>query len=214
MHSHFTIHRPSPHKTLQLELNIPGEHNVLNAAAAVAVATDEGIDDQSIIHGLLNFQGVGRRFQVYGEFEVKDGRAMLVDDYGHHPREVEAVINAVRKGWPEKRLVMIYQPHRYTRTRDLYDDFVQVLSQVDVLIMLEVYSAGEEFIAGADARSLCRSIRQRGHVDPIHVDSLEAVPEVVSGQVRGGDLVLTQGAGNVGTLSASLARYFLGEESA
>lgn len=204
--STFKVHRPNGSSTLSLELNIPGEHNVLNAAAAVAVATDEGVDDQSIANALKKFQGVGRRFQIYGEFEVKGGRAMLVDDYGHHPREVDAVIKAVRKGWPEKRLVMIYQPHRYTRTRDLYEDFVAVLSQVDVLIMLDVYTAGEEFIPGADSRSLCRSIRQRGGIDPIFAESLEVVPAIVAEQVKGGDLVITQGAGNVGSLSATLAK--------
>lgn len=206
IHSTFKVHRPNGASTLSLELNIPGEHNVLNAAAAVAVATDEGVDDKSIFNGLKKFQGVGRRFQIYGEFNVAKGRAMLVDDYGHHPREVDVVIKAIRKGWPEKRLVMIYQPHRYTRTRDLYEDFVAVLSQVDVLIMLDVYTAGEEYIAGADARSLCRSIRQRGPVDPIFAESIEAVPDIVMEQVRGDDLVITQGAGNVGSLAVTLAK--------
>lgn len=204
--SHFEVVRPDGHGRLSLELNIPGEHNVLNATAAIAVATDEGVDDIAIINGLRKFQGVGRRFQIYGEYAVQGGKAMLVDDYGHHPREVEAVIRTVRTGWPDKRLVMIYQPHRYTRTRDLYEDFVAVLSQVDVLIMLDVYSAGEEFIPGADARSLCRSIRQRGNVDPIFAERLEDVPAVVAEQVRGGDLVITQGAGNVGSLSSVLAK--------
>lgn len=203
--SHFTVHRPAGHAPITIELNIPGEHNVLNAAAAVAVATDEGIDDRAIIEGLRKFQGVGRRFQIYGEFEVKGGKAMLVDDYGHHPREVDAVIRTVRAGWPDRRLVMIYQPHRFTRTRDLYEDFVSVLSQVDLLIMLDVYSAGEEFIPGADARSLCRSIRQRG-VEPVYAESIEAVPALVADHVRGGDIVITQGAGNVGSLSATLSQ--------
>lgn len=202
--SSFTVHRPAGHAPVHIELNIPGEHNVLNAAAAVAVATDEGIEDKAIIEGLRKFQGVGRRFQVYGEFEVQGGHAMLVDDYGHHPREVDAVIRTVRTGWPDRRLVMIYQPHRFTRTRDLYEDFVSVLSQVDLLIMLDVYSAGEEFIPGADARSLCRSIRQRG-IEPVFAESIEAVPDIVAGLVRGGDIVITQGAGNVGSLSATLS---------
>lgn len=207
--STFVVHRPAGYGKLMLELNIPGEHNVLNAAAAVAVATDEGVDDKAIIDGLKKFQGVGRRFQIYGEFSVDGGRAMLVDDYGHHPREVDAVIKAIRKGWPEKRVVMIYQPHRYTRTRDLYEDFVAVLSQVDVLIMLDVYTAGEEHIAGADARSLCRSIRQRGTVDPIFAESIDAVPDIVMEQVQGDDLVITQGAGNVGSLAVTLAQRLL-----
>jgi UDP-N-acetylmuramate--alanine ligase len=204
--SSFEVVRPEGRSTLKLELNIPGAHNVLNAAAAVAVATDEGVDDEAIANGLKKFQGVGRRFQIYGEFAVRGGEAMLVDDYGHHPREVDAVIKTVRAGWPERRLVMIYQPHRYTRTRDLYEDFVAVLSQVDVLILLDVYAAGEDFIPGADARSLCRSIRQRNSVDPIFAEKLEDVPAIVAEQVRGGDLVITQGAGNVGSLSSVLAK--------
>jgi len=207
--SHFNVHRPEGLSTLAIELNIPGEHNVLNAAAAVAVATDEGVNDLAIQEGLRKFQGVGRRFQIYGEYEVKGGKAMLVDDYGHHPREVAAVIKTVRSGWPDKRLVMIYQPHRYTRTRDLYEDFVAVLAQVDVLILLDVYSAGEEFIAGADSRSLCRSIRQRmspqQSFEPIYAESMSAVPDIVAKHVRGGDMVMTQGAGNVGSLAATLS---------
>jgi len=207
--SHFRVHRPEGLSTLEIELNIPGEHNVVNAAAAVVVATDEGVADRAIQEGLRKFQGVGRRFQIYGEYEVSGGKAMLVDDYGHHPREVSAVINTVRSGWPDKRLVMIYQPHRYTRTRDLYEDFVAVLSQVDVLILLDVYSAGEAFIPGADSRSLCRSIRQRlsaqQGVEPIYVDDMNKVPEIVAKQVRGGDIVMTQGAGNVGTLAVTLS---------
>ena len=209
MQSQFKVHRPEGLSTLSIELNIPGEHNVLNAAAAVAVASDEGVDDLAIREGLRKFQGVGRRFQIYGEFAVKDGKAMLVDDYGHHPREVAAVIKAVRNGWPDRRLVMIYQPHRYTRTRDLYEDFVAVLTQVDVLIMLDVYSAGEEFIPGADSRSLCRSIRQRAGLqkgqEPIFAESMAAVPDIVADIVRGGDIVITQGAGNVGSLANTLS---------
>ena len=131
---------------------------------------------------------------------------MLVDDYGHHPREVESVINAVRKGWPERRLVMVYQPHRYTRTRDLYEDFVQVLSKVDVLLLLDVYSAGETFIAGADSRALARSIRQRGQVDPVFVENIDAVPAVLAPLLAAGDIVVTQGAGNIGSLASALAR--------
>jgi len=207
--SQFDISRPGDLPDLHVELSIPGEHNVLNAAAAIVVASDEGLDDKAILQGLKKFQGVGRRFQCYGEFDVEGGKAMLVDDYGHHPREVEAIVDTVRKGWPDKRLVMIYQPHRYSRTRDLYDDFVKVLSRVDVLIMLDVYSAGEDFISGADSRSLCRSIRQLGDVDPIFAESLDQLPDIVSKQVRGGDLVITQGAGNVGSVAVDLAARLL-----
>ncbi len=205
MKSTFTVLRPE-HGPITATINLPGLHNVQNATAAIAVATDEGIDDDVIVRALAKFQGVGRRFQVYGEYPVGKGQAMLVDDYGHHPREVESVINAVRKGWPERRLVMVYQPHRYTRTRDLYEDFVQVLSKVDVLLLLDVYSAGETFIAGADSRALARSIRQRGQVDPVFVENIDAVPAVLAPLLAAGDIVVTQGAGNIGSLASALAR--------
>lgn len=130
---------------------------------------------------------------------------MLVDDYGHHPTEVDATIKAARAGWPDKRLVMIFQPHRYTRTRDLYDDFAHVLSQVDVLLMLDVYPAGESPIPGADSRSLCRTIRGRGKIDPILVTDVDTLPELLSQAVRGNDLILVQGAGNIGKLARKLA---------
>ena len=190
---------------LAVELHMPGRHNVLNATAAIAVASDEGIDDASIIAGLERYQGVGRRFQQYGDLAIADGSVRLVDDYGHHPTEVAATISGVRQAWPDKRLVMVYQPHRYTRTRDLYEDFASVLSTVDVLLMLDVYSAGEDPIAGADSRSLCRSIRGRGQIDPIFVEKPEQVAEALKGVVRDGDIVLTQGAGNIGALAADLA---------
>ncbi|WP_075185864.1 UDP-N-acetylmuramate--L-alanine ligase [Teredinibacter haidensis] len=203
----FKVIRPGDKSMLKLKLNMPGSHNVLNATAAVAVATDEGINDEAICNGLDKFLGVGRRFQVYGEFNVGEGdTAMLVDDYGHHPREVAATIKAVRDGWPARRLLMIYQPHRYTRTRDLYEDFVDVLSSVDQLILLEVYSAGEEPIQGADGRHLSRSIRNRGVIDPIFVEGVEGVPAVVKDIVKPGDVVITQGAGNVGALATELAK--------
>ena len=190
---------------LAVTLNLPGQHNALNAAAAIAVATEDGIDDEAITRALARFEGVGRRFQQFGEFETGNGKAMLVDDYGHHPSEVRVTINAVRAGWAERRLVMIFQPHRYSRTRDLYDDFADVLSKVDVLIMLDVYAAGEEPIPGADGRALCRSIRQRGQLDPIFVATPAEVPFVLAGLLKEGDLVLTQGAGNVGALARTLA---------
>ena len=208
--SYFKVHRPDGKAALDIELNIPGSHNVLNATAAIAVATDEGIDDAAICEGLSKFGGVGRRFEIYGEFPVstgggRGGEAMLVDDYGHHPREVAATIKAVRDSWPERRLVMVFQPHRFTRTRDLYEDFVQILSSSDALVLTEVYSAGEEPIPGADSRSLCRSIRQRGLVDPIFADSIEAVPDIVRDIVEPGDIVITQGAGSVSKLVKMLA---------
>lgn len=201
----FTVARPGGLAPLTITLGMPGEHNVLNATAAVAVATDEGISDADIIRGLENFQGVGRRFQRYGDLPVAGGSVTLVDDYGHHPTEVAATIAAARQAWPERRLLMIYQPHRYTRTKDLYEDFARVLSDVDALLMLEVYSAGEDPIPGADSRSLCRSIRQRGQVEPVYVDRVESVVDVLRSVARPGDVVLTQGAGNIGALAQQLA---------
>lgn len=208
----FEVLRPEG-DPLAIELNIPGMHNVLNATAVVAVALDEGISDSAIQEGLKYFAGVGRRFQIYGNYSVTsgtdkagEGDAMLVDDYGHHPREVAVTIQAIRDGWPDRRLVMVYQPHRYTRTRDLYEDFVEVLSSVDVLVLLEVYSAGEDPIPGADGRHLSRSIRLRGQVEPIFVEGIDAVPGVIKDIVRPGDIVITQGAGTVGTLAAELAK--------
>ncbi|MBU2885403.1 UDP-N-acetylmuramate--L-alanine ligase [Gilvimarinus agarilyticus] len=191
---------------LSVKINIPGEHNILNALAVVAVALDEGVSPQAIVQGLESFTGVGRRFQVYGEFPVSEGNAMLVDDYGHHPREVAATIKAIRDGWPDRRLVMVYQPHRFSRTRDLFEDFVDVLSGVDALVMLEVYSAGEEPVPGADGRTLCRSIRNRGLIDPIFVEGVDGVPAVIQDVVQAGDIVITQGAGNVGALAVELAK--------
>lgn len=189
-----------------IEIGIPGRHNVLNALAAFATASDEGVPDQVIAEGLSRFDGVGRRFQVFGEFNTNAGEVMLVDDYGHHPTEVDATIKAVRDGWGDKRLVMIYQPHRFSRTRDLYEDFVDVLSRVDVLLLMEVYPAGEEPIAGADSRSLCRSIRQRGLVDPIFIARPEEVESVLADVLQDGDLLLAQGAGDIGALALRLAQ--------
>lgn len=205
----FKVKRPDGKPILELSLNMPGRHNVLNATATVAVATDEGVSDEAIKQGLKDFEGVGRRFQIYGEYAIGENEqdtVMLVDDYGHHPTEVAVTIQAVRDGWPERRLVMVYQPHRYSRTRDLYEDFVAVLSSVDQLILLEVYSAGEDPIQGADSRHLSRTIRNRGHVDPIFVEGIEGVPAVVNDILKPGDILITQGAGNIGILAKELAK--------
>ncbi|WP_404419777.1 UDP-N-acetylmuramate--L-alanine ligase [Marinospirillum sp.] len=202
----FRVQRPHGLPDLQIGLSSPGRHNVLNTLAAIAVATDEGIADEDIVQGLRNFQGVGRRFQQLGNFPVADGEVMLVDDYGHHPREVEAVIKAVREGWPERRLVMLYQPHRFSRTRDLYEDFVKVLSGVDTLVLLDVYAAGEPAIPGADGRSLSGSIRQRGKVDPLFVDDPDELENLLAGVLQPGDILLTQGAGDIGALAQRLAK--------
>ncbi|MEX1196667.1 MAG: UDP-N-acetylmuramate--L-alanine ligase [Pseudohongiellaceae bacterium] len=200
----FRVERPDGLPPLSVSLNIPGRHNALNATAAIVVATDEGIADEHICGALNRFEGVGRRFEIQGTFPIRDGEVMLLDDYGHHPSEVRATIEALRAGWPGARLVMIYQPHRFSRTRDLYDDFVKVLSDVDVLLMLDVYAAGEPSIPGADARSLCGSIRQRGRIDPIYVENENEVQHVLTDVLRDGDIVITQGAGSVGALARRL----------
>ena len=205
--AYFQVDRPEGLSSLKIKLNIPGRHNMLNATAAIAVATDEGLEDAAICAGLTGFQGVGRRFEVYGNYPVAGGAgtALLVDDYGHHPSEVKATVQAVREGWPQRRLALIFQPHRYTRTRDLYDDFVEVLSEVDVLIIVPVYTAGEEEIPSATSRHLCRAIRQRGKVDPVYAESIEAAPDILKSLVKPGDIVMTQGAGSVSKLVKLLA---------
>ncbi len=205
MQTHLVVGRPGGRSSLALTLNMPGEHNALNAAAVVAVATELGVADAAINTGLATFAGVGRRFSALGDLCWAQGAALLVDDYGHHPTEVAATLDAARQACPERRLVMVYQPHRFTRTRDLYEDFVAVLSRCEVLILLEVYAAGEEPIAGADSRSLTRSIRQRGAVEPIFVSDIADVPKVLLNVLQDGDLLLTQGAGNIGRLAQQLA---------
>ncbi|UTW09946.1 UDP-N-acetylmuramate--L-alanine ligase [Pseudomonas benzenivorans] len=203
MQTHFTVLRRD-REPLDVSVNMPGNHNVLNSLATIAIATDEGISDEAIVQGLSGFQGVGRRFQVYGDLPVDGGSVMLVDDYGHHPREVAAVIKAVRGGWPERRLVMVYQPHRFSRTRDLYDDFVQVLADANVLLLMEVYPAGEEPIPGADSRQLCHSIRQRGQLDPIYIERGIELAPLIKPLLRAGDILLCQGAGDIGGLAPQL----------
>lgn len=200
----FSVSRPGAAGDLSVELNLPGEHNVRNALAAIAVASDEGASDAAILSALARFEGVGRRFATTDNVRLGDANVTMVDDYGHHPTEVAAVIDTARRMWPDRRLVMTYQPHRYSRTRDLYDDFRRVLSGVDALVLLDVYSAGEEPIAGADSRSLAQSIRDARGLDPLHAPELDDAHQLLSQIARDGDVVITQGAGNVSTLSARL----------
>jgi UDP-N-acetylmuramate--alanine ligase len=209
--SQFIVHRAN-REDLTIQLNLPGKHNALNAAAAIAVAMEDDIEDEAILSALNKFEGIGRRFEQYGEFDTGRGKAMLVDDYGHHPTEVQATINAAREGWPEKRLIMAYQPHRYTRTRDLYEDFARVLAQVDQLLLLDVYPAGEMPIAGADSRSLCRTIRQQSGKEPIFVSSPEELPGILANIIQDDDLIMTQGAGNIGSVVKILAKLELNIE--
>ncbi|MDE8034343.1 UDP-N-acetylmuramate--L-alanine ligase [Actinobacillus equuli subsp. haemolyticus] len=201
---HYTVVCPNGER-IDVLLNVPGKHNALNATAALAVAKEEGIANEAILAALADFQGAGRRFDQLGSFIRPNGKVMLVDDYGHHPTEVDVTIKAARSGWEDKRVVMIFQPHRYSRTRDLFDDFVQVLSQVDALIMLEVYAAGEAPIVGADSKALCRSIRNLGKVDPILVSDTDQLGEVLDQIIQDGDLILAQGAGSVSRISRGLA---------
>lgn len=209
MQTRFTVLRKD-REPLTVTLSIPGLHNVLNALAAIGIATDEGVSDAAICRALEGFTGVGRRFQIQGEFPIDGGVVKLVDDYGHHPKEVEATIKAARQSHPNHRLVMLFQPHRYSRTRDCFEDFVDVLSHVDVLLLLDVYPAGEKPIVGADSRSLARSIRLRGQVEPILVEPHDTQLEpVLRSVLQAGDLLLTQGAGNVGAVSNDLARHQL-----
>jgi UDP-N-acetylmuramate--alanine ligase len=208
----FTVCRQG-RENLDIALNMPGRHNVQNALAAIAVATDLDVADEHIVIGLNGFSGVGRRFQVLGDYPAKQGTATLVDDYGHHPREVAATIDAIREGWPGRRLVMVYQPHRYSRTRDLYEDFVDVLSRVDVLVLLDIYPAGEEPINGADGPSLWDSIRLRGQVDPVFVERGAAVAPILEKILHDGDLLLTQGAGDIGQISRALLEKIQLEDS-
>ena len=201
--SYFTVEREGK-APFDMSVNLPGQHNVLNALAAIAVADDEGIADQAIEKALKDFAGIGRRFEQLADLQTDSGKMVLVDDYGHHPSEVKATIKAMRNGWPEKRLVMIFQPHRYSRTRDLYEDFVEVLSEVDCLLLLDVYAAGETPIMTADSKTLAGSIRQRGQLDPIYVSDVKKLPELLAAQLTDGDMVITQGAGNIGAISRDL----------
>lgn len=192
------------HDDMTVTLNLPGEHNVRNALAAIAIAQELQIDDAVVCKALSEFQGIGRRFQMLGCLALPEGEALLVDDYGHHPTEVAAAIQAARAGWPKHRLVVVFQPHRYSRTRDLLDDFAEVLSTVDVLLLAEVYSAGETPIEGADGRAIARSIRKRGRVEPIFVESIETLADDLLPVLKPDDLVLTLGAGNIGAVAEGL----------
>ncbi len=200
----FGVRRKNLGSDLKVRVNMPGRHNVLNALAAIAIATDEGIDDKDVIKGLEDFGGVSRRFQMHGRFGQGDGEFLLVDDYGHHPTEVKATINAVRNGWPDRRLVMVYQPHRFTRTLELFDQFVDVLSQVDRLILLDTYSAGEEPIEGATGEDLYRQLGLKTNLDITFAESMSDVPVLLEELIEPNDFVITQGAGETAQLAAAL----------
>ncbi len=201
---HFSVTRRGEENWLRATLNLPGKHNVLNALAAISVAHELGASRDDIVKGLANFSGIDRRFQVNGQITLNGGDVILVDDYGHHPREISATVEAARSAWPKRRLVVVFQPHRYTRTHDLLDDFSVVLSKLDLLLITEVYAAGERPIAGADGRALTRAVRARGKTDPIFVADIDTLPEMLKDILRPNDVLLTLGAGNIGQVAAML----------
>ncbi|HWS73839.1 MAG TPA: UDP-N-acetylmuramate--L-alanine ligase [Quisquiliibacterium sp.] len=210
---HFTLARVNgvARPPLEVVLNAPGEHNVRNALAAIAVADELGVPDEAIVAALAEFNGVGRRFQHYGEIPARDGgRFTLIDDYGHHPAEMAATLAAARGAYPGRRLVLAFQPHRYTRTRDLFEDFVRVLSTTDALLLSDVYAAGEQPLVAADGRSLARAVRVAGRVEPVFVEDIADMPAAILDAARDGDVVLAMGAGSIGAVPA-LVREAAGE---
>jgi len=200
----FRVRTPDGGDGAVLELNLPGEHNVQNALAAIAVGRELGVEWPAIRAALARFEGIGRRCQIHHGVVMGRATVTVVDDYGHHPKELDAVLKTIRRSFPSRRLVVVFQPHRYTRTRDLFEDFANVLARADVLVMLDVYAAGEAAIAGADGRSLCRAIRARGTVEPIFVDRLEGVGTTLAGLVQEDDVVALLGAGNIGAIAETL----------
>ena len=202
----FLAVRDGNSKVLDVTLNLPGRHNVLNALAAIAVATELGIEDAAIVKALAEFRGVARRFQNYGAIAAKGGGSFtLIDDYGHHPAEMQATLDAARGAFPGRRIVLAFQPHRYTRTRDLFEDFVKVLSGADALLLAEVYPAGEAPIVAADGRTLARAVRVAGRVEPVFVENIADMPSAIRAAATDGDVVVTMGAGSIGAVPAALA---------
>lgn len=205
MQSQFKVKRPNGLSSLSVSLNMPGKYNALNAVAGIVVATEEGVSDEAILGALEAFQGVGRRMQVHGEFN----QTLLIDDYGHHPREVEVSIEALKEAYPDRRLVTVFQPHRYSRTKDCFEDFVKILSRAELLVLLEVYSAGEEPIQGADGRSLSAAIRQRGQVQPIFASDQTELEAILKPLLKPNDVLLMIGAGNVGAMATDFGKRAL-----
>jgi UDP-N-acetylmuramate--alanine ligase len=191
---------------LSVTVNLPGTHNVLNTLAAIAVATELGIDDAAMLRALAGFQGVDRRLEHIGDVVTAVGRVSIVDDYGHHPTEVAATLEAVRHGYPDRRVLLVFQPHRFTRVRDLIDDFGKALSGADVLCVTEVYAAGEAPIAGADGRAICRAVRSRGQLEPVFIEKVEELAAALKDVIRDGDVILAMGAGNISAVAHALPR--------
>jgi UDP-N-acetylmuramate--alanine ligase len=191
---------------MHVTLGLPGIHNVRNALGAIAVADELQVGMDAVRAALENFQGIDRRFQNLGDVRMRNGTVTIVDDYGHHPTEIAATLAAAKSGYPERRVVLVFQPHRYTRTRDLMDDFAVVLSEADALVLLDVYAAGEDAIAGADGRTMARAVRTRGAVEPVFVEHLDDLADVLGGILADGDIVLTMGAGDIGAYAQSLPK--------
>jgi UDP-N-acetylmuramate--alanine ligase len=209
---HFTVDRINGKTTtFDVTLNLPGNHYVLNALAAIAIASELNIADKHIIKALAEFKGVGRRFERYGELPTKDGTFTLIDDYGHHPVEMQAVIAAARDAFPNRRLVLAFQPHRFTRTRDCFEDFVRVLSTADAVILTEVYSAGEAPIVAADTRSLIRAVRVAGKVEPLFVETTDEMPAAILNMAQANDVVIVMGAGSIGHVAEKTRELANGE---
>ncbi len=206
----FSVSQKSSENEMEVMLNMPGRHNVLNALAAISIAWTLGISNQKILAGLNDFQGIGRRFQVKDDVSFRNGELTLVDDYAHHPRELRAVLSAIDVAWPERRKLIVFQPHRYSRTRDLMEDFGQVLSTVDNLLVMEVYAAGETPDSSADGRALCRAIRARGSAIPIFVGDREQLFEVLANTMQVGDVLATLGAGDIGRIAQQLPEFISG----
>lgn len=206
--THYVVTDRAQRERMEISLNLPGAHNVLNSLAAIAVATELGVADADIVNALEQFQGIARRSNVLGELDINGKLILLIDDYAHHPSEINATLNAVRSGWKDHRIAVIFQPHRYTRTRDLFDDFCQVLADSDVLILLEIYPAGEAEIPGINSRSLCNGIRVRGKVEPVFIEDRSALDTLLPSIVEDGDILLTLGAGDIGSLGNGLLERF------
>jgi len=201
---HFNVHLPNESRPLPVSLNLPGVHNVRNALGAIAIAWEVGVDVASVINILAGFEGIGRRFADVGSFAVSTGEVMVIEDYGHHPTELTATIDAARAGWPEKRIVAVFQPHRYSRTHVLFDEFSQALAEADVVVLTDIYPAGEEAIDGVDSGALCQSIRARGRVNPVLISDVLDLPRELPSMLEDGDLVLLLGAGNIGQVAQDI----------
>jgi UDP-N-acetylmuramate--alanine ligase len=210
----FKLHLPNESGSHPVSLNLPGEHNVRNALGAIAIAWELGVDVPAVIGSLAKFQGIGRRFADVGRFNLDGAEVMVIEDYGHHPSELRATLLAARGGWPEKRIVAVFQPHRFSRTRDLYDDFVQVLSEADCVVLTDVYPAGETPVDGIDSRALCQSIRARGRVEPVLIADVKDIVAELPSMLQGGDLVLLLGAGNIGQVAEQIREHGFAREEA